>query len=102
MAELDEFQKLEQALIDAGRAIDYPPTPNLAARVRANLNGEPRQPDRPVWRWRPAFVVALAILAAMALLLIIPEMREAIAQLMGLRTIRIIEMTPTPARQPEV
>ena len=36
MAELDEFQKLEQALIDAGRAIEYPPTPNLAARVRTD------------------------------------------------------------------
>jgi hypothetical protein len=107
MAELEEFQKLEQALIEAGRAIDYPPTPDLAARVRANLNGElrraqPRQPGRPAWRWRPALVAALAILAAIALLLIIPETREAIAQLLGLRTIRIIEITPTPARQPEV
>jgi hypothetical protein len=101
MAELNEFHKLEQALIDAGRAIDYPPTPDLAARVRANFD-RPRQPDRPAWRWRPAFVVALAILAAIALLLIIPETREAIAQLLGLRTIRIIETTPTPAPQPEV
>jgi hypothetical protein len=95
MAELNEFHKLEQALIDAGRAIDYPPTPDLAARVRANFD-RPRQPDRPAWRWRPAFVVALAILAAIALLLIIPETREVIAQWLGLRTIRIIETTPTP------
>ena len=97
MAELNEFQKLEQALIDAGRAIDYPPTPNLAARVQVNLKTDrPRQPDRPIGRLRPAFVVALAVLAAIALLLIIPETREAIAQLLGLRTIRIIETTPTP------
>ena len=99
MAELDEFQKLEQALIDAGRVIEYPPTPNLAALVRAELNGElrrdrSRQPDRA--RLRPAFIVALAVLAAIALLLIIPETRDAIAQLLGLRTIRLIEATPTP------
>jgi hypothetical protein len=104
MTEFNEFQKLEQALIDAGRAIEYPPTPNLAARVRADLNDElrrdrPRQPDRA--RLRPAFVVAFAILAAIILLLIIPETREAIAQLLGLRTIRIIETTPTPLSQRE-
>ena len=64
MAELDEFRKLEQALIDAGRAIKYPPTPNLAARVRADLSADrPRQPDRA--RWRPAFIVALAVIASL-------------------------------------
>ena len=83
MVELDEFQKLEQALIDAGRAIEYPATPNLAARVRTDLNGECARADRPVRRLRPALVVVLAILAAIALLLIIPETREAIAQLLG-------------------
>ena len=97
MAEFDEFQKLEQALIDTGRAIEYPPTPKLAALVRVNLKANrPRQPDRPVGHWRPAFVVALAVIAALALLLIIPETREAIAQLLGLRTIRLIETTPPP------
>jgi hypothetical protein len=101
MAEYDEFQKLEQALIDAGRTIDYPPTPGIAARVRAELKtDQPRQPDRA--RLRPAFVIALAILAAMALLLIIPETREAIAQLLGLRTIRIIDLTPIPPTQQEI
>jgi hypothetical protein len=102
MAELDEFQKLEEALIEAGRAIEYPRAPDLAAQVRADLENNraqlnsdrPPQPDRA--RLRPAFVIAFAILAAIALLLIIPETREAIAQLLGLRTIRIIEATPTP------
>lgn len=94
MAELTEFQRLEQALIDAGRVIEYPPTPNLAARVRSELTTDrPRQPDRS--RWRPAFIVALAVVAALSLLLIIPETRDAIAQLLGLRTIRMIETTPT-------
>lgn len=99
MVELHEFQKLEQALIDAGRAIEYPRTSDLAARVRAELNDELRRerPRLPAGaRLRPVWLVALAIIAALALLLIIPETREAIAQLLGLRTIRIIETTPTP------
>ncbi len=91
----DDFTQLENALIDVGRAIDYPRTPNIAARVRAELKTDrSQQPDRR--RWRPVLIVALAIVAAIALLLIIPETREAIAQLLGLRTIRIIETTPTP------
>src|SRR5512144_2291715 len=95
MAEIDEFQKLEEALIEVGRTIEVPRTPNLAARVRAALASErPRRPAQA--RWRPALVIALAILAAIALLLIIPETREAIAQLLGLRTIRITEVPPRP------
>ena len=98
MAELNEFQKLEHALIEAGRAFEYPRTPNLAARVRAELKTDrPRRPDR--MRWRPVMIAALAVIAALALLLIIPETRDAIAQLLGLRTIRIIEATPTPPQR---
>jgi len=103
MVNPSEFQKLEEALIEAGHAIEYPRTPPLAARVRTELagqlNGEqrrdrPRRLDRA--RLRPALWVALAVVAALALLLIIPETREAIAQLLGLRTIRLIEATPAP------
>lgn len=99
MVELSEFQKLEEALIEAGHALEYPRTPQLAARVRTELAGQlsperPRRLDRT--RLHPVRWVALAVIAALALLLIIPETREAIAQLLGLRTIRIIEATPTP------
>ncbi|HSD84402.1 MAG TPA: hypothetical protein VLG46_11105 [Anaerolineae bacterium] len=106
MVEPGEFQKLEAALIEAGQAIEYPRTPPLAAQVRrevaGQLHGEQRRErPRPLAhvRFRPALVVALAVIAALALLLIIPETREAIAQLLGLRNIRIIEATPTPVSQ---
>jgi hypothetical protein len=100
MVEPSEFQKLEEALIEAGHAIEYPRMPNLAARVRVQLTTDrPRRLDRA--RLRPALLVALAIIASLALLLLIPETREAIAQLLGLRTIRIIETTPTPPQQLE-
>ncbi len=91
----DDFTQLENALIDAGRAIDYPRTPNLAVRVRAELQADrSRRPGR--LRWRPVLIVAAAIVAVLALLLVIPETREVIAQWLGLKTIRIIETTPAP------
>lgn len=101
MIEPSEFQKLEEALIEAGHTIEYPRTPDLAARVRGELKTDrPGQLDRA--RLRPALLVVLAVVAALALLLIIPETREAIAQLLGLRTIRLIETTPTPVSQLQI
>ncbi len=101
MVESSEFQKLEDALIEAGRAIEYPRTSSLTARLRAELKIDRSRPPKRI-RWRPVMIVMLAVIAALALLLIIPETREAIAQLLGLRTIRIIEATPTPLSQLEV
>jgi hypothetical protein len=96
MVEDNAFARLETALSDAGRAIDYPPTPNIAARVRMQLQADrSRQPLRSRFRPRPALIVAVVVIV-LALLIVIPETREAIAQLLGLRTIRIIEVTPTP------
>ncbi len=93
------FDKLENALIVAGRNVPYPATPPLAARVRAQLESERAQ--RPFWsinwngpRW--AFTFIAAVLIALVLLLAFPDTREAIAQLIGLRTVRIIQVTPTP------
>ena len=48
MAEFDEFQKLEQALIDAGRAIEYPryaePRGTRAVDETATRRDQPRRP----------------------------------------------------------
>ncbi len=90
----NEFAKLEQALVSAGRGIAYPATPRLATRVRATLEAEQRRPS--VWLPRPAFIALVAIVIAFALLIAFPETREALAQFLGLRTIRIIPVTPTP------
>lgn len=89
----NEFAKLEQALVRAGKGIAYPATPRLAARVRATLETE--QHRRIVWLPRPAFIALAAIVIAFALLIAFPETREAIAQFLGLRTVRIIPITPT-------
>ncbi len=76
----------------------YPATPRLAVRVRAALEAE--QSRRPLRLWllqpRLAWSLAAAILLALALLLAYPDTRNAIAQLLGLRSIQIIVVTPTP------
>jgi hypothetical protein len=97
MVDKPNFTRLENALIDAGRSIEYPVTPDLASRVRLQLQADPsRRLVRPRLRWRPAFSVVMAIVLALALLLAIPETRAVIAQWLGLRSIHIIEVTPTP------
>ncbi len=94
MDEQNKFQKLDQLLVRAGKGIAYPATPALATRVRARLETESRR--RIAWVPRRAFVLAIAIVIALVLLIAYPETREALAQLLGLRTIRIIPVTPTP------
>ncbi|MBI1801639.1 MAG: hypothetical protein HYR71_08440, partial [Chloroflexi bacterium] len=41
----NEFTPLEDALTRAGRERAYPPTPHIAARVRATLQAEPSRPS---------------------------------------------------------
>jgi hypothetical protein len=99
MVDHNDFVKLETALIDAGRSIEYPAMPDIAARVRLQLGGEhARRLRRSRFRLRPTLIVAAAIVIVLAALIAIPETREALAQLLGLRTIHIIEVTPTPTR----
>lgn len=90
----NDFLRLEQALARAGKAVSYPSTPAMAIRVRAELE---RRPARHVaWVTRRAFFALAALVIAVALLLAFPETREALAQLLGLRTIQILPATPTP------
>lgn len=98
MVDEPNLSRLENALIDAGRSIEYPATPDLAARVRVQLQADPsRRLGRPRLLLRPAFIIALAFVLALALLITIPGTRKVIAQFLGLRTIQVIEVTPTPA-----
>lgn len=90
----NEFEKLERALYRAGETVAYPATPALAARVRADLENESRR--RVAGLPRFAFAVAIAIVLAIALLVAFPDAREAIGQMLGLRSIQIIPVTPTP------
>ena len=97
MVDDNDFIRLEHALIDAGRSIDYPATPNIAAHVHAVLQADrSRPPLRSIFRSRGLAIGLAVIVFVIALLIVIPETREAIAQFLGLRTIHVIEVTPTP------
>jgi hypothetical protein len=93
MVSENEFVKLEAALIRAGKSIDYPSTPPLSVRVRAELQTPSARRARTLPRL--AWSIAIALIIALALLLAFPETRDALAQIFGLRTIRIIPTTPT-------
>lgn len=102
MSEQNEFLRLETALVRVGRELDYPATPALAVRVRAELvrgaNG--LQPGAPRNRLRALVPIAAAILLALALLLALPTTRDAIGQILGLPSLRIFYITPTPVSSP--
>jgi hypothetical protein len=108
MSELTGFADLEQALTELAPRVAYPPTPDLAATIRAQIAAEPA-PLRPGWSWpallRPrrlavAFLVLLII--AVGALAVSPELRTAVAKRLGIHGIEIIFVaeTPTPAASP--
>src|SRR5690242_19248359 len=99
----NEFEKLEFALVRAGRELDYPVTPAIATRVRAELT---RTSNASVAARRFGFssrvlvAAAVAILLALILIFALPTTREAVAQFLGLRGLRIFYPTTTPTELP--
>jgi hypothetical protein len=95
--------ELELALVELGRGLEFPPTPDLAARVRDRIAAE-RAPRRRVILFpaRRALVVALAVLAvSVGALMAVPGTRAAILELFGLRgvTIERVDTLPTVPKQ---
>lgn len=98
--------ELELALVELGRSIEFPPTPDLASRVRERIAAE-RAPRRRVTIFpaRRALVIALAILAvSVGALMAVPGTRAAILEFFGLRgvTIERVETLPTVPKQTEL
>jgi hypothetical protein len=99
---------LEGALADLAAALEFPPTPDLAAAVTARLDEAPAPaparagPRRWAWPrlrgWRRLAVAGLvaAVLAA-AVLVASPGTREAVARRLGLRGIDIRIGGPPPS-----
>ena len=93
-----DLERLEQLLRQAAADLRdaYPPTPPIAASVRRELAS--RRP-RPVLHLRGRLIraVALAAAAFAVLLLISPDVREAVARFFGLETVRIERISTPPA-----
>ena len=101
-----ELPELEQALADLAAALEFPPTPDLAAAVGARLEEAPvpapaRARRRP-WLiglsgWRRLAVAGLvAVLLAAAVLVASPGTREAVARRLGLRGVGVELGGPPP------
>ena len=98
-------RELEFALRDLGAHLDLPATPPLAEQVATRLREAPERrpvmaPGRrrlPSRRWQRLAVAGLAVaLLAAAVLVLSPGTREAVADLLGLRGIRIQIGGPRP------
>lgn len=98
----NEFEKLENALVRAGRELDFPATPPLAARVHAEIAREPARQDktRGHGRARLWLSLAAALVLALVLLFALPDARQAVAEFLGLRGLRIFYASPTPIVPP--
>jgi len=101
-----ELLELEKALADLAAALEFPPTPDLAAAVGARLDEAPAPaPARARRRgrliglsgWRRLAVAGLAaVLLAAAVLAASPGTREAVARRLGLRGVGVELGGPPP------
>ena len=81
-------------------AVEWPPEPDVAARVRARLEAEPAEPARRSRRLRPAIAVPLALLAlAVGGVAAVPSARSAVLRWLGIEGVKIerVPEAPTPA-----
>jgi hypothetical protein len=86
---------LERELRALGESIAFPPTPDLAARVRARL------PERVPTLWPRRLVLVAAVLgAAVVAGLAIPQARSAILRVFGIGAVRIEYVDKLPAVEP--
>jgi hypothetical protein len=87
---------LERELRGLGESIAFPPTPDLAASVRARL------PERvPTLRPRRLVLVAAVLGAAVVAGLAIPQARSAILRVFGIGAVHIEYVDKLPAVEPQ-
>lgn len=81
------MSELERALLELGRHLEYPLTPDIAGTVRARL--AERRPA-PRWTRRRALALALVVLAVAAgAVMAVPQARTAVLDWLGIRGVEI-------------
>jgi hypothetical protein len=90
--------RLEAVLMEVGRGIEFPPTPNLTVMVEQRLRSDPGPRTRPPRLARSAFAVAALLVVVGLFLTISGDARRAVADWLGISGIRIEvdENGPTP------
>ncbi|MDQ6712472.1 MAG: hypothetical protein M3Z28_04705 [Candidatus Dormibacteraeota bacterium] len=96
---------LERALRDLGPRYPYPPTPNLASRVRVRIAAQPTAQPRRLELWHDPRRLALAAAVVLVLLgaaaLANPVTRDAIAHFFHVRGVIVNrEASPLPSLSP--
>lgn len=82
--------ELETALRQLGGEVAFPPTPDLAPAIRGRL-------DRSrFWRRPVAIALAVAVVAATAAVLAVPQSRSAILDWLGLRNVSVVRVDKLP------
>jgi hypothetical protein len=90
--------ELEHALRRLGEQVEFPATPDLAARVRQRLEEAPSRRLRPS---RRALAVALAVVAvAVATAFAVPSARSTILDWLGITGVDIVHVDELPAVAP--
>jgi hypothetical protein len=106
------MSELERRLIELGRDLDYPPTPDLAGTVAPRLRAVEPETVKPV-RHRPHFLPPAGlrralVLAVIAVLLLagtvfaaVPGVRDAVLEFFGLQGATVERVTTLPTPPPE-
>ena len=81
--------ELEARLVELGRSVEFPPTPELAPAVRRGLG------ERRPWR-RPAAVALAVLVVALGAALAVPAARTALLDWLGLRGVNIVRVEHLP------
>jgi hypothetical protein len=85
----DDRVYLENRLTQAAQSFLYPSTPDIVRAVRVKLDS----PQRLTLTWKLALAV---VLAAIAILLAVPEVRAGLVGIFRIGVVRIFPATPTP------
>ena len=92
MTDVDQLERFAERIQGLAAGFRYPPTPDIAARLRP-----PR--IRPIRRPRLAWAIAGAVVV-LAGLLAVPEVRAAVVEIVKLGAVRIFLGGPTPTPLP--
>ncbi|MDQ2984355.1 MAG: DUF4367 domain-containing protein [Actinomycetota bacterium] len=94
--------ELERDLRTLGRRLEFPPTPDLGARVRERVEGAPER-RWPEWSRRriAGLALAAALVAALGATFAVPEARTAILRWLGLSGVRIRHVDSLPPTRTE-
>lgn len=97
---------LERDLLDLGSSIAWPPTPDLVPGIRARLHAPPTAQrgwrTRSIAFRRPFAIAAVILLALVAGVLLASGLRHTVADILGVRGIRIVIERVHPTVPPTV